>query len=133
MLNFKDIYNRIVTLSKENSLTGVALGQKLGLKKSPLTDWKNGKSTPTLEQIATICEIFAVSSDYIIFGKDSINSNNYNFNDADIKLIKTIRSLPIHDQNRIEGMVDIKHQEFIDNQKSSTSLNGNQKTTNKYA
>ena len=63
-------YERINFLCKENHITGKEIGEKLGLKKSPLTDWKNNKSKPTIDQIKTICEIFAVSADYILFGKD---------------------------------------------------------------
>ena len=64
-------YERINFLCKENHITGKEIGEKLGLKKSPLTDWKNNKSKPTIDQIKTICEIFAVSADYILFGKDT--------------------------------------------------------------
>ena len=64
-------YERINFLCKENHITGKEIGEKLGLKKSPLTDWKNNKSKPTIDQIKTICEIFAVSADYILFGKDA--------------------------------------------------------------
>ena len=64
-------YERINILCKENHITGKEIGEKLGLKKSPLTDWKNNKSKPTIDQIKTICEIFAVSADYILFGKDT--------------------------------------------------------------
>lgn len=67
-------YERINFLCKENHITGKEIGEKLGLKKSPLTDWKNNKSKPTIDQIKTICEIFAVSADYILFGKDADES-----------------------------------------------------------
>lgn len=64
-----DIVNRIVSLADKNGITGADLGKALNLKKSPLTDWKNGKSKPTLDQIMMLCEFFAVPSDYILFGK----------------------------------------------------------------
>ena len=67
-------YERINFLCKENHITGKEIGEKLGLKKSPLTDWKNNKSKPTIDQIKAICEIFAVSADYILFGKDADES-----------------------------------------------------------
>lgn len=44
-------YERINILCKENHITGKEIGEKLGLKKSPLTDWKNNKSKPTIDQI----------------------------------------------------------------------------------
>ncbi len=64
------IYERIQELCKLNKLTGAELGQKLGLKKSPLTDWKNQKAKPTVEQVIMMCDIFATSSEYILFGKE---------------------------------------------------------------
>ena len=63
------IYDRIYELCKINKLTGKELGEQLKLKKSPMTDWKNGKSQPTVDQIIKICEIFGISSDYLLFGK----------------------------------------------------------------
>ena len=62
------LYERILEQSERLGITGKQLGELLGLKKSPLTDWKNHKSNPTLEQLAKMCEIFAISSDYLLFG-----------------------------------------------------------------
>ena len=44
-------YERINFLCKENHITGKEIGEKLGLKKSPLTDWKNNKSNPTKKEL----------------------------------------------------------------------------------
>jgi phage repressor protein C with HTH and peptisase S24 domain len=63
-----EVAERIKRLCAEHKISGVELGKILGLKKSPLTDWKNGQSKPTLEQISVMCDIFATSSDYILFG-----------------------------------------------------------------
>jgi len=62
------IVDRIISVMEEKSLSGVQLGVALGLKKSPVTDWRNGKSKPTLEQIIIICERYAISADYLLFG-----------------------------------------------------------------
>ncbi len=64
------IYDRVVDLIKKKGMNGKQLSLALGLKKSPLTDWKNGKSSPTVDQVIRICEIFAISSDYLIFGSE---------------------------------------------------------------
>lgn len=57
---------KIETLAKENGVSGVKIGTLLGLKKSPLTDWKNGKSKPTAEQIKKLCDFFAISADELL-------------------------------------------------------------------
>ncbi len=65
------IVDRIVELCNKTNTKGIDLGKVLGLKKSPLTDWKNKKSNPTVEQIIKICDYFAISSDYLLFGSSS--------------------------------------------------------------
>lgn len=65
------IYNRIYELCLKEGITGKELGEKLGLKKSPLTDWKNLKAKPTVDQIIAMCDIFATTSEYLLFGKES--------------------------------------------------------------
>ena len=65
-----NLYERINLLCKEKGITGKKLGEKLGLKKSPLTDWKNQKSKPTVDQIIMMCEIFATSTDYLLLGRN---------------------------------------------------------------
>ena len=57
-----DIIENIIKLLNGLGITGKELGQILGLKKSPVTDWKNKKSKPTLEQILIILEHFDVES-----------------------------------------------------------------------
>lgn len=71
-----ELYERIIAYTEEIGLSGNELGKLLGLKKSPLTDWKNKKSNPTLEQLKKMCEIFAISSDYLLFGETNTLSND---------------------------------------------------------
>lgn len=65
--------DRINELCSQKGINGKELGELLGLKKSPLTDWKNKKAKPTLEQIIKMREIFATSTEYILFGKENID------------------------------------------------------------
>nr|WP_157123543.1 helix-turn-helix transcriptional regulator [uncultured Blautia sp.] len=64
------MYNRIKDLCEKKGLNGKEFGALLGLKKSPLTDWKNEKAKPTVEQVIAMCDIFATTAEYIIFGKE---------------------------------------------------------------
>ena len=60
------LIEKIEKLTKDSGKTGKELGFLLGLKKSPLTDWKNKKAKPTLEQFIKICEIFEISADELL-------------------------------------------------------------------
>lgn len=97
-----DIYTRIMQEAQRTGLNGKEIGVLLGLKKSPLTDWKNGKSLPTTEQIIKLCEIFAVSSDYLIFGSTHLLSP------AENTLITNFQKLSSAEQTEIINYIDYK-------------------------
>lgn len=94
-----DLYDRILEQTDRLGMTGKELGTLLGLKKSPMTDWKNHKSNPTIEQIAKMCEIFAVSSDYLLFGKTFSLSRDQE------ELIDTYKKLDRRGQHRIHTII----------------------------
>lgn len=106
------IYERIIEQSSKLGLTGKDLGILLGLKKSPLTDWKNKKSCPTLEQVALMCDIFAVSADYLIFGKLSSLSID------ETALLKKYQKLDNFGQQRIQAFIDDELQRIEPNSAS---------------
>lgn len=82
------LYERILEQTERLDITGKQLGELLGLKKSPLTDWKNHKSNPTLDQLVLMCDIFAISSDYLLFGKDNgVTKTNHLSSEKKISII----------------------------------------------
>lgn len=95
----QDIYERIKEKANEKNLTGKELGDLLGLKKSPLTDWKNQKSCPTLEQLMKMCDIFASSADYLLFGKIQ------NLSKDQQELLDTYSKLDRRGQHRIHTII----------------------------
>lgn len=93
------LYERIATQTEILGLTGKELGEMLGLKKSPLTDWKNKKSNPTLDQLVKMCEIFATSSDYLLYGKTGDLSADQQ------ELIDTYKKLDRRGQHRVHTVI----------------------------
>lgn len=102
----EQLYQRIAKFLKENNISGVQLGEILSLKKSPLTDWKNKKSKPTLEQIISICEHFAISSDYLLFGK---TIENIKLSSEEIQLLSQFRVLSKEDKEDILCLLEAKY------------------------
>lgn len=98
----REIYDRILKETKRKGLDGNKLGQLLGLKKSPLTDWKNEKSIPTTEQIIKLCDIFAVSADYLLFG------NNKHLSADEQTLISQFQCLSDDDKKEILNLIEYK-------------------------
>ena len=52
------MYEKIKSICDKNGITGNELGKILGLKKSPLTDWKNKKAKPNDRTIKINMRIF---------------------------------------------------------------------------
>jgi len=94
-----DLYERIVEQTERLNITGREFGALLGLKKSPLTDWKNKKSNPTLEQIIRMCDIFAISADYLLYG-----TNNHLTIDQK-ELLDTYSKLDRRGQHRVHTII----------------------------
>lgn len=97
-----EIYARIMLKAQEMNLNGKEIGKLLGLKKSPLTDWKNGQSIPTTEQIIRLCDIFAVSADYLLFGNTNFLSDDENI------LITNYQKLSDADKQEILNILEYK-------------------------
>lgn len=93
------LYERILEQSERLGINGKQLGEMLGLKKSPLTDWKNHKSNPTLEQLVKMCEIFATPADYLLFG--SVN----NLSADQQELLHTYERLDRRGQHRVHTII----------------------------
>ena len=94
-----ELYERILEQTERLGITGKQLGEMLGLKKSPLTDWKNKKSCPTLEQLIRMCEIFALSSDYLLFGTvEGLSSDQQ-------ELVQTYAKLDRRGQHRVHTII----------------------------
>lgn len=87
----EEIIRKLLGYFKENKIKGTEIAEILGLKKSPLTDWKNGHSKPTIEQLITICEKLALSLDELT----GINKNDIQaaYDKADPAIQEAVRKL----------------------------------------
>lgn len=122
------LYDRILQQTTQLGLTGKDLGSMLGLKKSPLTDWKNHKSTPTLDQLTKMCEIFAVSSDYLLFGKVNTLSDSENI------LLEKYNLLPPSEQEDLLEYAEYKvHQHLKKSNERIENELRNSKTKERYS
>lgn len=101
------LYLRIMSELNRHNMTGKDLGKSLDLKKSPLTDWKNGKSKPTLEQLVKMCEIFATSADYLLFG----SLGNF-LSSEDLTLLTRFKKLSTDDQEELLDIIALKLQRY---------------------
>lgn len=110
------LYSRIIELTNKKGISGKELGTLLGLKKSPLTDWKNKKSKPTIEQLCMLCDIFATSADYLLFGKtkditcksDLSKLKKYDNPEAAVSFISLYQQLSSEDKDDVKDFIEYK-------------------------
>lgn len=69
---------RLQRLRKENGLSQESLSEKLSITRQTISKWELDQSTPEIEYIAQLSDIFEVSTDYLIKGSDFISSKNVN-------------------------------------------------------
>lgn len=59
---------RIYELRKKNNMSQGDLAEALDTSRQTISKWENDMSVPELDKIIRLCEIFCVSSDYILRG-----------------------------------------------------------------
>lgn len=61
---------RIAAARNRAGLTQLQLAQELGLQLFQVADWERGAAEPSLEQMAALCRVLDVTSDYLLLGKE---------------------------------------------------------------
>ena len=57
---------RIFNLIKERKITQYRLAKDLAISDGLISDWKNGRSSPTSERLIKLAKYFNVSTDYLL-------------------------------------------------------------------
>ena len=65
---------KLVQLRKSRNLTQEQLAEELGVSRQAVSRWESGDSTPDMNNLLGLCNLFGVSSDYLIH--DNYESDN---------------------------------------------------------
>lgn len=90
-----EFQQRFRKLRKDNGYSLEVLGSKLGLSKSVLSYYENGKRFPNLSTLKKISDLFDVSFDYLV-GNDirvvnDSTKETIHMSDGEVSFIKEIR------------------------------------------
>lgn len=66
---------KIQQLRKSNGLSQEQLAEKLEVSRQAVSKWESGTSFPDIEKLVRICELFDVSTDYLIKDEDASKPN----------------------------------------------------------
>ncbi|SHH32499.1 DNA-binding transcriptional regulator, XRE-family HTH domain [Anaerosphaera aminiphila DSM 21120] len=85
-----EISERLQKLRKENNLSQEELANKLELSRQAISKWESGITSPDIKNIIKLSEIYGVSTDYILLGREnnneSIKDKNEDFISQDIPI-----------------------------------------------
>ena len=71
-----NIANRIQYLRKQKGFSQEELADKVGVSRQAVSKWESEQSTPDLEKIIAMSELFEVTTDYILKGVEPASITN---------------------------------------------------------
>ncbi|MFL1781400.1 Helix-turn-helix domain protein [Candidatus Hepatincolaceae symbiont of Richtersius coronifer] len=78
----EDFGQKIAIIAKEKFGSQKKMAEELGIVPSNVSEWVRGKTKPSLDVIATICQKAEISLDWLVLGKtfetDSLNLELFN-------------------------------------------------------
>ena len=71
------VSDSIKKLRKEKGMTQDELAEKLCVTRQAVSNWEQGKTQPDVDTLTKLAEIFGVSVERIIYGKEKSRRRNY--------------------------------------------------------
>lgn len=80
-----EFHNRLYNLRKQKGLSQEELANRLNVSRQTISKWEIGDSTPDMEKLAAISELFEVSLDELVLGKEQNSSETGASNISEIR------------------------------------------------
>ncbi len=71
------IADRIQTLRKSKGMSQEELADAAGVSRQAVSKWESEQSTPDLDKVIILSEIFDVTTDYLLKGIEPVESNDH--------------------------------------------------------
>lgn len=71
-----NISDRIQYLRKQKGFSQEELADKVGVSRQAVSKWESEQSTPDLDKIITMSELFGVTTDYLLKGIEPVSTTN---------------------------------------------------------
>lgn len=68
--------NRLYQLRKQKGMSQEELASRLNVSRQTVSKWEVGDSTPDMEKLVAISDLFEVSLDQLVMGKESVMNEN---------------------------------------------------------
>ena len=87
--------NRLYELRKQKGLSQEELANRLNVTRQTVSKWEVGDSTPDMEKLIALCDLFDVSMDEFVMGKEAVNQENSSKTDSDEKKMLIKKGLKV--------------------------------------
>lgn len=96
-MNFAE---KLSTLRKSRGWSQEELGEKLGVTRQTISKWELGSTTPEMEKLSGLCELFGVSANELIGTAEpqpspQIPERRKGFSHGEFKSAKTVKGVPL--------------------------------------
>lgn len=89
----RNIMNNIKALRKEKKLTVDRLAKEMGVSKSTISLWENGKTNPRINQIEKLSDYFGVSKSYVLGYSNSKEEPTKRYVDGLSKVLERLNEI----------------------------------------
>ncbi|MCM1133359.1 MAG: helix-turn-helix domain-containing protein [Ruminococcus flavefaciens] len=83
-------YEQIKELRNSLGINQVEFGRRLGVTKQCISNWENGNIQPSIDMLIKICNLFSISSDYLLGLSSKLTVDVSGLNFEQIILIQDI-------------------------------------------
>lgn len=112
------VVKNILKMTRANSLTDQEVCKLLNTNKSKLSDWKSGKSKPSIYDVITLAKHFGITCDMLIEGKcNAKNSEEQTI--SELRTINKISKLNESGMEKVDAYIDglLTSEKFVKNEK----------------
>ncbi len=67
-----ELLTRLQELRKKYGYSQEQLSEMLGVSRQAVSKWESGQTTPDINNLMKLSEIYNVSTDYLLFGKENV-------------------------------------------------------------
>ena len=100
-----DFNNRLYQLRKQKGLSQEELANRLNVSRQTVSKWEVGDSTPDMEKLVAMSDLFDVSLDKLVMGKEDEKSQDAQKSE----LVATLNEKVLTDKNKKKANNRIKN------------------------
>lgn len=71
-----ELNERIAAARRAAGMSQEQLGEALGVSRQAVSKWESGQTKPDLEAVGKMCELFHLSADYLLLGREDDKTDN---------------------------------------------------------